>query len=228
MTEKTNPDSSDDVPHLSAYAGTMDFMVPYIQAGGPPSQQDTDGNTILHAAVDGWQHRMVEFLILSGADINAQNKNGATPLHQIVRSHHIPFKGKFLREISPEDARKKTFRMLIRHGVDTSIQNIQGANALHLAAHSGDIIAIDELLIGGMMAVDAVNSKGATALLIAILQEQVACVKRLIAIGADVNFQLDNTTPLRLLLSSDNTAMRDLYNETKKRLKAEQYAERNK
>ncbi len=214
MPEEVKADSSDNVPHISAYAGDMNFMVPYIQAGGPPSQHNASGDTIWHAAVDGWQHRMVEFLLLSGADVNAKNKHGNTPLHAIVRSQDIPFDGQFLRHIAPEEARKETFRMLLRHGADTSIQNMQGAIALHLAAHEGDLIAIDELLLGGRVtSIDAVTSKGATALVLAILQEHVACAKRLIAFGADVNFKFQNDiTPLRLLYSSDNAELRALCN----------------
>ena len=218
MPEKVKADSSENAPHISSYAGDMNFMVPYIQGGGSPSQCNADEDTILHAAVDGWQHAMVEFLILSGAAINAQNKHGDTPLHTIVRSRDIPFEGQFLH-IAPADARKETFRMLLRHGADKSIQNMQSANALHLAAHNGDLIAIDELLLGGRMkSIDAITSKGATALVLAIFQEHVACAKRLIAFGADVNFQFQSDiTPLKLLCSSENVEMRALCNDMDKK-----------
>jgi len=214
LGEDMKGESYENKPHISAFAGDMNFMVPYILGGGPPSQRNADGTTILHAAVDGWQYRMVEFLVLSGAKVNAQNKHGDTPLHAIVRSRDIPFEGQFLRHIAPEDARKETFRMLLRHHADPSILNMQGANALHLAAYEGDQVAIVELLPGGrMLSIDAVTSKGATALLLAILQEHVACVKRLIAFGADVNFQYKNDiTPLRLLYSSENPELRALCN----------------
>ena len=213
MQEEIEANSSDNMPHISAYAGDMNFMVPYIQAGGPPSQRNTDGDTILHAAADGWQHRMVEFLVLSGADVNAQDKHGDTPLHTIVRSRDLPFEGQFIRHIAPADARRETFRMLLRHGADTSIQNIQGANALHFAAHEGDLVSIVELLLGGRnKSVDAVTSKGATALVLAILQEHVDCAKALITLGADVNLkQLGDITPLRMIYSSENSEMRALY-----------------
>lgn len=214
MPGEVKADSSENVPHISAYAGDMNFMVPYIQAEGPPSQRNTDGDTILHAAADGWQHRMVEFLVLSGADVNVQGKHGDTPLHTIVRSRDLPFEGQFLRHIAPADARRETFRMLLRHGADTSIQNKQGANAVHIAAHEGDLVAIDELLLGGRnKSVDAVTSKGVTALVLAILQESVDCAKRLIAFGADVNFRFqDDFTPLRMLYSSENAELRALSN----------------
>jgi len=100
--------------------------------------------------------------------------------------------------------------MLLRNGADTNIQSTQGGNALHIAASEGDIIAIDELVVGGRMkSVDAVTNKGATALVLAIFQEQVACVERLITLGADVNYQFyEDATPLRLLYSSENAELK--------------------
>jgi len=158
---------------------------------------------------------MVEYLLLSGADVNAQNNDGDTPLHTIVRSQNIPSGGQFLRHIKPEDARRETFRMLLFRHSNTNILNIQGANALHLAAYEGDLIAVQELLpfVTRNKAIDAVTSKGATALVLAITEEHVACAKHLIAAGADVDFQIrDDITPLRMLYSSENPELRALYN----------------
>lgn len=199
------------IPHISAFAGDMNTIVPYLRAGGPVSHCDENENTILHAAVEGWQHRMVEFLILWGAEVNAQNKNGDTPLHTLVRKREVPFEGQFLKDIAPEQARKKTFFMLLLHRADTTILNVQGGNALHLAAHEGDLLAIDELVVRARKSVDALTSKGATALLLAILEDHVACARHLIASGADVNFDYKaGVTPLRLMYSSENAEMRAL------------------
>lgn len=209
-------ESDENVPHISAYAGDMNFMVPYVQTSGPPSQRNANGDTILHAAADGWQHRMVEFLVLSGADINAQNKQGDTPLHSIVRSRTVPFDAQFLQNETPADARTNTFNELILRGADISIQNMQGANPLHLAAHEGDLTAIKWLVPGrGKKLIDAVTSKGATALALAIFQEHIACAKQLITFGADVNLRLGPkaTTPLEFLRFSENAELRALFND---------------
>jgi ankyrin repeat protein len=210
LQEEIKENSSENVPHVSAYTGDMNFMVSYINAGGPLSQRNANGDTILHAATDGWQYRMVEFLALSGSDVNAQNKQGDTPLHTIVRSRETPFEGEFLQRIANEDARRETFRILLHHGADLCIKNMQGANALHIAAHDGDLIAIEELLVGKRIkSIDTVTSKGVTALVLAIFQEHIACVKHLITLGPDLNFLLPSgNTPLTLLHKSENADLR--------------------
>ena len=216
MTENNNMESLDDVfkkLYISAYAGDMHFIVSYLREGGPASFTNTHGDTILHAAADGWQHRMVEFLIIWGVNVNAQNKDGDTPLHVLTRSSEVPFEGKLLLDSEPEQARRNTFRNLRK--TDTSIKNIQGANALHLAAYRGDLVAIQELYsIDRKSLIDEVTSKGVTALTLAILEEHVECVKLLINLGANINFKMtigsDSFRPIDLLHSSENAELRSL------------------
>jgi ankyrin repeat protein len=145
---------------------------------------------------------MGEFLILSGADVNAQNDVGDTPLHMVTRTRDIPAEGQFLRnrfvgKIVPQEARKATFRMLHFRKANMRITNVHGANAIHLAAHAGDLLALDELLSsGGLDLIDEVDAKGLTALALAIACEHVDCIKRLINMGADLKFRLPNGTRL--------------------------------
>jgi ankyrin repeat protein len=140
-------------------------MIPFIQSSGQPGLCNSNGSTLLHAAAEGWQPEMAEFLILSGADVNAQNKHGDTPLHALVRSREIPVDGTFFRGRPPEKMRRETFRMLLRRRADISIGNTDGANALHLAASEGDLMGIEELSRhGGQLLLADKTSKGATAL----------------------------------------------------------------
>jgi hypothetical protein len=46
--------SSDNVPLISAYAGDMNFVVPFLRDGGPVSYRNSEGDTMLHAAAMGW------------------------------------------------------------------------------------------------------------------------------------------------------------------------------
>lgn len=193
-------------PHISAYSGDMRFIVPFLREGGTVSHSDPHGDTILHAAASGWQHRMVQFLILTGADVNAQNKDGDTALHAIIRSRAVPSpaKGQWLRGTELDEARRATFIELFIGSADRTIKNVQGASPLHLAAHEGDLFAIDLLLLAGSEAVDLPSSKGATALALAILEEHVECARRLLMAGADPNIELvDGIRPADLLHSSE-------------------------
>jgi len=207
--------SSDNSPLVSAYAGEMNFMVPFLREGGAAAASYTnmDGDTLLHAAADGWQYQMVEFLILSGANPNIQNKHGRTPLHMVVRSREVPFDGTFLTDTSPFDARKATFQMLLLHGADPRIKNKQGANPFHVASWEGDLQAIDAIVLTDLGLVDEVTTKGATALALAILKEHFDCTKRLLDLGADAFRELPTgSRPIDLLYSIEMPEFQDLFN----------------
>src|SRR5438309_1497855 len=138
-------DDTEDSPLVAAFAGTMEFIVPFLRAGAPASYCNSFGDSLLHAAAEGWQYPMVEFLILSGANANAQNRNGDTPLHTVTRSRQVPVDGMFLSDADSLDARRKTFSALLTRRADRTVKNIQGAIPLHVAAADGDLLAIDAL-----------------------------------------------------------------------------------
>ncbi|VVC46450.1 Ankyrin repeat-containing domain,Ankyrin repeat [Cinara cedri] len=43
--------------------------------------RDQDGNTLLHLAVLSGDIQVIKALLVSGADVNAENSDGLTPLH---------------------------------------------------------------------------------------------------------------------------------------------------
>lgn len=52
----------------------------FLESGMAPDQQLPDGSTLLHAVVTEGNKALVERLLGSGANVNAKDKNGATPL----------------------------------------------------------------------------------------------------------------------------------------------------
>src|SRR5262249_52431551 len=62
------------------------------------------------------QHAVVAFLIESGADPNAEDKSGVTPLHRAVRTRCTP-----------------AVRALLSNGADALRKNKRGSTPLHLA-----------------------------------------------------------------------------------------------
>jgi ankyrin repeat protein len=209
---KNDEGSSENIPLISAHTGNMLFMVPFLREGGSASYSNADGDTILHAAAVGWQHHMVEFLILWGADVCAQNHNGDTALHALTRSRNVPSDGIFLKGIVLDEARRETFRQLMVLGkCDGSIKNVQGANALHLAAHEGDYLALSEILNWQKNLIDTVTTKGATSLLLAILGGHARCVQQLVVRGADVYAEISTgVRPIDLLSSSEDSGLKNL------------------
>jgi len=83
----------------------------------------------LHYAADGFlenpnwnaqrQVRMIEILLKAGADVHAQDKNGATPLHRAVRTRCAG-----------------AARALLNAGSDSTIRNKPGSTPFHLAVQN--------------------------------------------------------------------------------------------
>jgi uncharacterized protein len=69
--------------------------------------------------------------------------------------------------------------------------NGQNADPLIAAAGAGDTAAVDQL-IAAKAPLDAVNSEGETALLVAVQQDEIEIAKSLIAAGASINAQAVN------------------------------------
>ena len=80
----------------------------------------------LHYAADGGPERdakrqvaMIRLLLEAGADIQAQDKNGATPLHRAVRTRCA-----------------EAVKCLLDAGADATIRNKPGSTAFHLAVQN--------------------------------------------------------------------------------------------
>jgi len=83
----------------------------------------------LHYAADGYlesphwdatrQVRMIELLLKAGADIHAQDKNGATPLHRAVRTRCAA-----------------AAKALLDAGADATLRNKPGSTPFHLAVQN--------------------------------------------------------------------------------------------
>jgi ankyrin repeat protein len=83
----------------------------------------------LHYASDGYlessswdakrQVRMIELLLKAGADIHAQDKNGATPLHRAVRTRCAA-----------------AVKSLLNAGSDATLKNKPGSTPFHLAVQN--------------------------------------------------------------------------------------------
>jgi ankyrin repeat protein len=78
----------------------------------------TRGNTALHFAVYKDNIQMAKRLVLSGANINCQDRYGNTPLH-----------------IASGQGQRAMLKFLLCHGADCSIKNARGQTAMHVAFH---------------------------------------------------------------------------------------------
>ena len=131
-----------------------------LDAGAEPNAADAAGNTALHYFLQGSDcENVVRHLVKAGADINARNKNGATPL--MLGTVSIDTLYCFLTEFKPE----------------LNARDNRGLTAMHYAAEQG--ICPGEIASAGGTTGNALED--------AVLLHNIAEVKRLIAAGADVN-----------------------------------------
>jgi ankyrin repeat protein len=192
----------------------MEFVVPFLKSGGPIDYANSDGVTMLHAAAEGWQHRMIEFLLIYGIKQDAQDRWGNTALHrlQMAREPNPIIKMTKKSDAEMNQERVQSFRSLLQRQPNVHIRNKRGGTPLHCAAWDGDIVAIDWLLLNYDKAtIDEFSDKGATALALAILNNHAECAKRLLLRGANIKLQLTSgRTLLDRVLESENPAIREL------------------
>jgi hypothetical protein len=120
-----------DTPlHLAAAGYRVEIARLLLAAGGDPNSCSNHRRSRpLHYAVDGrpgvsgWEPKRqletVQCLLEAGAEIHAQDKNGATPLHRAVRTRSAAVVGH-----------------LLKAGCDISIRNKPGSTAFHLAVQN--------------------------------------------------------------------------------------------
>jgi ankyrin repeat protein len=158
--------------------------------------------------------------IADGADVNAKDRGGATPLHQAAFNafHQAALSGhketvelliakgadvnaKDDKGTTPLDwailfGQPETAALLHKHGGKTAEELKAAGNSIHDAAYKGNIEAVKQHLAAGVD-VNAKDSVGWTALHQAAYGAHKEPVELLIAEGADVNAKGDDgTTPL--------------------------------
>jgi ankyrin repeat protein len=151
-----------------------------------------------HAAAFGSLDTLA-FLIDAGADVNARNRRGTTPLHWAV--HDEAKVRVLLKHGAGVDARQAEgrtplyqaaslgngapiVRLLLAAGADPNVPLVNGRTPLMAAASRGDVEAIG-LLLDAKAAIDVRNGAGETALILAAGDGNPQAVRLLLDRGAD-------------------------------------------
>ena len=116
-----------------AYAGNNVGVSAMLRVGVDPKQKDANGNTALMIATARGDMQSFKDLVAYGSDINAQNKQGMTPLLYALRANNRDM----VKEILSID------------DTNVNICNVLGQCPLYWAAYTGDDIVVNALLTLG-------------------------------------------------------------------------------
>ena len=154
-----------------------------LTAKADPNIANRDGDASLHgAAAANCSEETLQEIIKYGADVNAVNRTGKTPLL-----------------LSCFYGQKDLAKVLLRAGADPSISDEQSFSSLHAAVDGRCNKDTLQTLIDHGAHTDAKRKDGATALLSACRTGQSESVMFLLESGADVNIiKPDGTTCLHL------------------------------
>ncbi len=200
--------------------------------------KDHHQNSPLHLAIESMHKaknpqdikkfkKIINQLIEAGADVNAQNNRGETPLHASIEYYQdIAIIKQLLKagaNVNIQDNREETplffaityyhkyykkekqkgelVASLIKAGADVNVQNKFGENTvLHLASGYGYPHLVNLLIINGAD-VSVQNTDSQTPLHKAVVNHHTAVIAQLIKNGAKVNVrQYKGYTPLHLVM----------------------------
>jgi hypothetical protein len=148
------------------------------------------GRTLLHSASAVGSLTTVEVLLRLGADANATDGGGHTPLYSLGNECRVAGAGEVVRA-------------LVRCGARVDAQDgVKRCTALHMAARRGNVEAA-EALLGCGADIEARDSLGDTPLRRAVNCDKTGVASLLLSRGADVNsIGSKELTPLRAARSS--------------------------
>ena len=169
------------------------------------------GDTPLHLAAAGLRTAAAKLLLKNGADVNAENRRGAMPLH-----YSCDPRPNTVTAWNPK-AQAEMIELLIQNGARPNCPDRSGVAPIHRAVRSRSPVAVGQLLKSGARADLAVAKKGSTPLHLAVqstgaggtagtVQEQIEIIEMLLERGANPNAKdargrtvLDWTTNQELL-----------------------------
>lgn len=192
---------------LAAGYGHLEVLNMLVEKGGDANTPSASGDTPLIACLSRNHTAVALRLIELGVDVNARNRNGDSALSlcaslgnaEVMEALvvHKDFdsslttqaNGKGIYPILAACANHdgRCVSMLLSHGASLEVKDMNGATPLHVAAHCGNVGALDAILseTAGQAIVNAQDPSGATPLWVAVASEHADAAEVLFEHGGD-------------------------------------------
>ena len=117
--------------HSACANGNEELASLLIEHGVNVNARDERGKSALECAVAALETHIIKLLILKGAEVNAMNNDGYTPLHQAIESEVD-------EDMYPSDGIRKRpmgeiVKLLIESGANVNAKTLEGETPLHFA-----------------------------------------------------------------------------------------------
>jgi ankyrin repeat protein len=144
-------------------------------------------STAVHTAILFGKYDILKLLIENGADINAKDNQGNSPIHGAIENNEIHI-----------------LRLLIEKGADINAKNNLGQSPLHLAVEL-DNFNCAQVLILSRVDINAQNNLGQSPLHLAVELENFNYVQVLILNRANINaLDANRNSPIHIAIKNGN------------------------
>jgi ankyrin repeat protein len=209
----------------SASRGDKETVRNLVDHGADINKLQEGSYTLLHLAIKQGNNRMVDALLAGGADVNARNFEGLTPLQVLLEEsgrsrlkksgfnfeavarallanratfdfEHKDFQGANCVKKAISESQNGLLRLMLKNGTDINYRDENGGY-LHLAIATRESGDIVETLLSAGIDLEIRNKEGNTALHTAAYRANPDMVEVLLNRGADVAAKNnDGLTPL--------------------------------
>ena len=172
----------------------LDLTSLLLDKGAEVNRRDKANDTLLHMAIRRNRFKIAETLIKRGADANAENDKGVTPLHMLSESQS-PY--------NDEDKNLNLVLLLLKNGAEVNKRDWAKNTPLYLAIRKGQFMIAEALLKHGADT-NVENEQGETPVHVLSSNYYIneGIIFKLLKNGAEVNRRtVNNDTPLHLAIS---------------------------